>query len=138
MITLPRSSRISSRSHEKTRNGALGSAIRYHEAFQPRGTNANFITITGPDSLRIRTYERGVEAETLACGTGIVASGLLAAKQCKVATPVKITCAGGDVLTVDFTATDEGARQVTLQGPAVFVFQGAVRVNARHPGINPA
>lgn len=105
---------------------SLGAAIRYHEDFQPRGTNANFIAITGPDSLRIRTYERGVEAETLACGTGIVASGLVAAKQGKVSTPVKITSAGGDVLTVDFAATDEGAQQVTLQGPAVFVFQGAV------------
>lgn len=102
----------------------LGSAIRYHAEFAPKGTNANFIQVTGADSLRVRTYERGVEAETLACGTGIVASGLLAAKSGRVRAPVKVTPASGDVLEVNFTDTPDGASDVTLYGPAVHVFRG--------------
>lgn len=110
---------------------SLGAAIRHHEAFAPRGTNANFVAVTGPDSLDIRTYERGVEGETLACGTGIVAAGLIAARKGWVTAPVRLTCAGGDVLTVDFVPDGDGARQVTLQGPAVYVFHGAVAMPAQ-------
>lgn len=104
----------------------LGAAIRYHEVFRPAGTNANFICPTGPSALKVRTYERGVEAETLACGTGIVASALLAARQGQVTPPVKITAAGGDVLEVDFELDAEGARAVTLTGPALNVFDGVL------------
>ena len=77
---------------------AMGAAIRYHDVFKPKGTNANFVQITGPDRLRLRTYERGVEAETLACGTGMVAAGLIAGKLGRVTTPVKVPPASGDVL----------------------------------------
>lgn len=104
----------------------LGASVRYHEAFAPAGTNANFISVTGSNSLRIRTYERGVEMETLACGTGIVASALVMAKLGKVSSPVNITSASGDVLTVGFDLTGDGADNVTLLGPAVHVFQGTV------------
>lgn len=103
-----------------------GAAIRYHADFAPKGTNANFIHVTGTNSLRIRTYERGVEAETLACGTGIVASGLIAGRMGWVKSPVKITCAGGDVLEVNYTLTPDGAEGVTLLGPAVYVFTGVL------------
>lgn len=102
----------------------LGRAIRYHADFAPKGTNANFIQITGPDSLRVRTYERGVEGETLACGTGMVACGLVAGKLGLVRTPVKVTCASGDVLEVNYSPTADGATNVTLLGPAVHVFRG--------------
>lgn len=102
----------------------LGAAIRYHADFAPKGTNANFVQITGPNSLSVRTYERGVEAETLACGTGIVAAGLLAGKTGRVQTPVQITPASGDVLTVNYRLTSDGADDVTLKGPAVHVFRG--------------
>lgn len=102
----------------------LGRAIRYHADFAPKGTNANFIQITGADSLRVRTYERGVEGETLACGTGMVACGLIAGKAGRVKTPVQVTCASGDTLIVDFTPTADGATNVTLLGPAVHVFRG--------------
>ena len=105
----------------------LGRAIRYHADFSPKGTNVNFIQVTGPSSLRVRTYERGVEGETLACGTGMVACGLLAGKQGRVTTPVKITPASGDVLEVDFRATGDGATDVTLLGPAVHVFRGELQ-----------
>jgi diaminopimelate epimerase len=104
----------------------LGSCIRYHEDFAPAGTNANFIYVTGAQSLSIRTYERGVEDETLACGTGIVASSLIAAKAGRVKQPVDVTVAGGDLLSVDFGLTEDGAENVTLLGPAVHVFQGAL------------
>jgi len=103
-----------------------GSAIRYHADFAPKGTNANFIRVTGPRSLAIRTYERGVEGETLACGTGIVASALVAARTGRVSAPVSVTAASGDVLTVDFKLAGDTATHVTLLGPAAHVFQGTV------------
>ena len=101
-----------------------GAAIRYHKDFAPKGTNANFIQVTGPSALRIRTYERGVEAETLACGTGMVAAGLIAGRMGWVKPPVRITCASGDVLGVDYVLTADGADRVTLLGPAAHVFSG--------------
>ncbi|NQT94083.1 MAG: diaminopimelate epimerase [Lentisphaerae bacterium] len=103
---------------------ATGSGIRYHSAFSPAGTNANFIKVTSPQSLLIRTYERGVEAETLACGTGVVASALVAARLGRVSAPVSVTARSGDVLAVDFTLSDDSAVDVKLTGPAVFVFEG--------------
>ncbi len=109
---------------------AIGSGIRYHDAFAPAGTNANFISVTGSDSLLVRTYERGVEDETLACGTGIVASALIAAKSGKVSSPVTLTAASGDVLTVEFDLTDDGAENVMLLGPAVHVFKGVLEYDA--------
>ena len=104
----------------------LGRRIRYHRDFQPAGTNANFIQPTGPQALRVRTYERGVEAETLACGTGITASGLIAGRLGLVEPPVKIAAASGDVLEVNYELTESGATNVTLLGPAVHVFQGTL------------
>lgn len=103
-----------------------GAAIRYHADFKPAGTNANFISVTGPRSLRVRTYERGVEAETLACGTGIVASALIAGKRGLVKAPVAVSSLSGDILEVDYELTETGARNVTLLGAAVHVFQGTV------------
>ena len=106
--------------------GGLGAAIRYHKDFAPKGTNANFIEVTGPQSLRLRTYERGVEAETLACGTGTVAAGLVAGRMGRVRPPVKIVCASGDALEVNYRLTGDGADQVSLLGPAAHVFTGVV------------
>ncbi len=103
---------------------ALGRAIRLHEVFQPEGANANFIRVTGPGALRIRTYERGVEAETLACGTGITAAALIAARLGRVRLPVKVTPAGGDVVEIDARLDEDGASDVFMTGPAVHVFRG--------------
>lgn len=102
----------------------LGASIRYHPGFAPGGTNANFLEITGDRSLRVRTYERGVEAETGACGTGVVASALIAALSGKVDSPVQVTTASGNVLEVHFTLTANSAKNVTLLGPAEHVFRG--------------
>lgn len=104
----------------------LGSEIRYHNDFAPAGTNVNFIRVTGLQTLRIRTYERGVEDETMACGTGIVAAALVAGKLGAVKPPVSVTCASGDILDVNYTVTPDSAEQVTLLGPAVHVFQGTL------------
>ena len=105
----------------------LGAAIRHHRAFAPAGTNADFVTVTGPRSLRIRTYERGVEAETLACGTGIVAAALTAGRSGRIAPPVSVTCASGDVLEVGYVRARDGAGSVTLLGPTAHVFEGTIR-----------
>ncbi len=104
----------------------LGRAIRRHEDFRPAGTNVNFIHVTGAGALRIRTYERGVEAETLACGTGMVAAGLIAGRLGRTRPPVAVTCASGDVLTVDYRLREDGAEDVTLEGPAEHVFRGVL------------
>jgi len=111
--------------------GTLGRAIRQHPCFAPHGTNVDFITITGPDSLRIRTYERGVEDETLACGTGIAAAAVTAVLRGRVVSPVSVLTAGGDRLQVAFTPTDHTPGPITLTGPAVHVFTGEL---AEHPG----
>lgn len=104
----------------------IGRAIRHHAEFAPAGTNVNFVEVTGPSSLRVRTYERGVEQETGACGTGIVASALLLGKAGAVRAPVQVTAASGDTITVDFELTHDGARQVRMRGPAVYVFRGSL------------
>jgi diaminopimelate epimerase len=102
----------------------LGRSVREHPVFAPAGTNVDFITLAGPNALRIRTYERGVEAESGACGTGIVAAALVAARPGGVECPVAVTTAGGDVLTVRFDVLDGQPASVTLEGPAETVFDG--------------
>jgi len=104
----------------------LGAAIRYHATFAPKGTNANFIQCDAEGRLHVRTYERGVEGETLACGTGIVACGLIAGRLGRVNPPVKIIPASGDILEVNYQSTPDGATNVTLLGPAMHVFQGSL------------
>lgn len=101
-----------------------GAALRYHEAFTPKGTNANFVRIAGPSALAIRTYERGVEDETLACGTGMVASAIIHHLLTGDPSPVSVKVRGGDTLEVGFVRTDDQFREVTLTGPADMVFKG--------------
>jgi diaminopimelate epimerase len=108
-----------------------GPAIRYHSDFAPAGANANFVALIGSDFLGIRTYERGVEAETLACGTGIVAAGLIAARLGWVRLPVRIKAASGDVLEVNGRLSADTITDVTLTGPAVHVFHGEIEYQAR-------
>src|SRR5438045_1173813 len=105
-----------------------GAAIRYHKMFSPSGTNVNFIEKRGPTKIAIRTYERGVEDETLACGTGIVASALVFAAMEDVSGPIEVLVRGGDELQVGFEKIDNQFRNVTLTGPAEFVFEGAIEV----------
>jgi diaminopimelate epimerase len=106
----------------------LGAAIRYHDHFSPKGTNANFIEVQGPRLLSIRTYERGVEDETLACGTGVCAAALIHSALTGDASPIEVRVKGGETLKVGFEKTADGFSKVTLTGPADFVFEGQVVV----------
>ena len=104
-----------------------GAALRYHEAFKPKGTNANFAKVLAPGSIAIRTYERGVEDETLACGTGMVASALIHHELTGANSPVSVLVKGGDTLRVGFTeSAPHEYTDVTLLGPADVVFTGVV------------
>ena len=105
-----------------------GSCIRHHKMFSPKGANVNFIEKRGPKQIAVRTYERGVEAETLACGTGIVASALVFAATENAASPITVIARGGDKLRVGFERSDDAFRNVTLSGPAEFVFEGAIEI----------
>lgn len=106
-----------------------GAAIRWHETFAPQGTNANFVAIEAPGCLAIRTYERGVEGETLACGTGICAAALIHARVSGASSPVRIHARGGDDLQVAFDRAGENFSNVRLTGPAEFVFQGSIAID---------
>lgn len=106
----------------------LGSAIRRHELFAPKGANVNFLKERGPRQIVIRTYERGVEDETLACGTGVVASALIFATTKKVDGPIGVLVRGGNELQVGFEKIGDQFRNVTLTGPADFVFEGTIDV----------
>jgi len=103
----------------------LGRLIRYHRAFSPDGTNVNFVKVTGPSSILIRTYERGVEDETYACGTGAVAGALISSLKGLVKPPLEVTTWGGERLKVYFQR-DEAPdfREVYLEGKAILVYSG--------------
>lgn len=113
---------------DKTMVSPIGSEIRYHKHFAPRGTNANFVQVLGENFIRVRTYERGVEGETLACGTGVTASALISATQKNFASPVKIQVQGGDLLEVSFKKNGNEFSDVRLTGPADFVFEGRINL----------
>lgn len=104
-----------------------GSFIRYNEIFKPEGVNVDFVQIRSNDTILMRTYERGVEAETYACGTGAVASGIMAGiiKDCR--SPVKVDTKGG-VLTIYFDISDKVISNVFLEGEAREVFAGIIKV----------
>jgi diaminopimelate epimerase len=106
-----------------------GGKIRNHPAFAPAGTNANFAAVLAPDHISIRTFERGVEDETLACGTGMVASALVHHLLTGAASPIKVDVEGGDTLEIGFEKTgDQTFKNVTLTGPADFVFEGEIDI----------
>ncbi len=106
----------------------IGAEVRYHAHFKPKGTNVNFAQVLGPNHIRVRTYERGVEGETLACGTGVSAAAMIAARVQGFTSPVKVLVQGGDTLEVSFQSSDEGFADVRLNGPADFSFTGEVEV----------
>jgi len=105
-----------------------GAAIRHHRMFSPNGANVNFIEKRESNKIAIRTYERGVENETLACGTGIVASALIFAATENTSGPIHVIARGGDELQVGFQTIDGSFRNVTLTGPAEFVFEGTIEI----------
>ena len=107
----------------------LGAGIRYHEHFSPKGTNVNFVHILEPGYIRVRTYERGVEGETLACGTGVSAAALVAARLHGFLSPIKVQVQSGDQLQVSFVEESGQFSHVRLAGPADFVFTGEIELD---------
>ena len=108
-----------------------GRIIRFHKDFMPAGTNVNFVQPLEDGSLKVRTYERGVEDETMACGTGAVAAALIAAVKGMVSSPVAITTSGGDRLTILFDLHEgPAAANVFLKGPAHVVYAGELNAEA--------
>jgi len=111
---------------EEIEVAARGRKIRFHSAFAPAGTNADFVRVEDKHRLVIRTYERGVEAETLGCGTGAVAACLVAATAGRVESPVEVETRSGELLTVFFEKNGRGYREVFLEGGAVIVYKGVL------------
>lgn len=104
----------------------VGRAIRYHERYAPAGTNVNFAEQRSDGTLAVRTYERGVEDETLACGTGSVAAALIASTKGMTASPAVVHTRGGEALKVYFDRSKERFENVFLEGDARLVYEGTL------------
>jgi diaminopimelate epimerase len=103
---------------------SVGREIRYHARFAPAGTNVNFISLQKDGMIAIRTYERGVEGETLACGTGSVAAAIIANHTSGKQSPVNLMTRGGGLLTIYFEARNGRYARVYLQGDARVIYAG--------------
>ena len=104
----------------------LGRILRHHGAFAPKGTNVDFISIGTGNAIEIRTYERGVEAETLACGTGAAAGALVAAALEGLKSPVKVKTRGGEILKIYFSKKNGRFDDVHLEGKIADSFEGRI------------
>lgn len=108
----------------------IGRPIRYHETFKPAGTNVNFAQVVDRHTIKIRTYERGVEDETLACGSGALAAALLAALVHKVESPITVIPLSRVPLRVSFKQSGERFTNLSLTGEARAVYDGHMRAEA--------
>lgn len=104
----------------------LGRAIRRHPELAPEGANANFVVVHDSHSIEVRTYERGVEGETLACGSGVVASAVTSALFGKVQSPVSVLTRSGITLEVSFELKDGYADSVRLRGDARLIYRATI------------
>ncbi|MBU1121564.1 MAG: diaminopimelate epimerase [Candidatus Omnitrophota bacterium] len=111
----------------------IGAAIRFHETFAPAGTNVNFVEVLKNNLIKIRTYERGVEAETLACGTGSAACAIISgykladeALLCDGEYKMNVSTRSGETLGVYFNCKNNKINDVWLEGKAYLVYQGQV------------
>ena len=103
---------------------SLGREIRLHEAFKPAGTNVNFLCPKEEGRVAVRTYERGVEDETLACGTGAIAGAVVFAHKFKKFSPVNVLTRSGGYLTIYFQEQDGQFYNVYLEGDARVIYKG--------------
>jgi diaminopimelate epimerase len=101
-----------------------GKAIRNHARFQPFGTNVNFVEVKGKKEIAVRTYERGVEDETLACGTGSTASAVISVLKGFVESPVSVMTKSGEKLRIAMQKEGDEITKVFLEGTAQFVYKG--------------
>jgi diaminopimelate epimerase len=108
----------------------LGREIRFHERFSPAGTNVNAVCVKKDGAVAVRTYERGVEDETLACGTGVVAGALVVAHRTGQDAPIRIRTQSGGFLTVHFTRESGQFANVLLEGDARLIYQGQLHEEA--------
>ena len=108
----------------------LGRQTRYHDDFKPAGTNANFIRIRDAQTIDIRTYERGVEDETLACGTGAIAATVVCAALGKVTSPVALHTVSRSVLKIYFDLGNGEPKDVYLEGDARIICAGELTEDA--------
>ena len=113
---------------DKINVGEIGRSIRYHKEFSPKGTNVNFVEVEGRNSIRIRTYERGVEDETLACGTGSTAAALIFSLMNNSNKLVRVKTQSGEVLNVYFEREKDKFNNVWLEGMAKIVYKGEYNV----------
>ncbi|MDW7682432.1 MAG: diaminopimelate epimerase [bacterium] len=104
---------------------SIGRKYRFHQAFKPWGTNTNFVQIINSNTIKIRTYERGVEEETLACGTGTISSAIMAAKQKGLSLPLEVNARGG-ALRVNF---DAEITEISLEGQVKIIYEGKLILN---------
>jgi diaminopimelate epimerase len=105
----------------------LGSLIRRHPDLEPDGgANVNFVVVRDSHSIEVRTYERGVEAETLSCGSGVVASAVTSALFGKVQSPVSVLTRSGIAYEVSFTVRDGYADEVRLKGDARLIYRSTI------------
>ena len=103
----------------------LGREIRHHPDLQPAGANVNFVVVRGEHEIDVRTYERGVEAETLACGSGVVASSTVAALFGRVKPPVSVLTRSGIALEVNFAMDGKEVHDLQLRGDARLIYRAA-------------
>ncbi|MCM8792626.1 MAG: diaminopimelate epimerase [Candidatus Omnitrophica bacterium] len=108
----------------------LGRKIRYHKSFSPHGTNVDFVEILDESSIKIRTYERGVEEETLSCGTGAVASALFTALRISfsMSNKINVYTRSGEILKVYFKRVNDKFKDVYLEGKVRIVYKGVYYV----------
>jgi len=102
----------------------VGRKIRFHEKFGPAGTNVNVVKMTGDNTLTVRTYERGVEDETLACGTGSMAAALMMSMKGGFTPPVSVRAASGEILTISWEGEIGTWAPVFFEGEVRFVYEG--------------
>ena len=107
-----------------------GQEIRNHQAFSPDGTNVNFISPKNDNGILIRTYERGVENETLACGTGSIAAALVTAYKTGKTSPIDVYTKSGGILTIHFEKKGDGYSSVYLEGDARIIYKGELYSDA--------
>ncbi len=111
---------------EKIDVESLGRAIRLHPAFAPEGVNVDFVTQRAPNRMTIRTYERGVEAESGACGTGAVAAAITSVEAHSGTLPMTVRTGGGFILGVDTDWRGNRCTGITLTGPVREVYTGTI------------
>jgi diaminopimelate epimerase len=105
-----------------------GKLLRWHKIFMPEGTNVNFVKLLNNNTIQLRTFERGVEAETLACGTGSIAAAIIAYKKWKLFTPIKIIPRSNVQLIISFDTLNCNIRNVKLCGTVAITFTGSIDV----------